>query len=67
VRLSTAIILNGRMCVDLNIFPVKLPFEMLTNECFQVYNNVSIRWTTHHPKGLTNLDVTMARLCDSFV
>ncbi|KAJ5360868.1 Transcriptional coactivator/pterin dehydratase [Penicillium concentricum] len=32
-----------------------------------VYNKVSIRWTTHHPKGLTNLDVVMAQLCDSYV
>ncbi|KGO74544.1 Transcriptional coactivator/pterin dehydratase [Penicillium italicum] len=31
------------------------------------YNKVSVRWTTHHPKGLTNLDVVMAQLCDSYV
>jgi hypothetical protein len=55
------------MYVALNVIPVKLRFEILTKEFFQVYNNVSIRWTTHHPKGLTDLDVSMARLCDSFV
>ncbi|KAJ5815911.1 Transcriptional coactivator/pterin dehydratase [Penicillium robsamsonii] len=36
-------------------------------EWTNVYNKVSIRWTTHHPKGLTNLDVVMAQLCDTYV
>ncbi|KAJ6143939.1 Transcriptional coactivator/pterin dehydratase [Penicillium samsonianum] len=36
-------------------------------EWINVYNKVSIRWTTHQPKGLTNLDVVMAQLCDSYV
>ncbi|KAJ5580876.1 Transcriptional coactivator/pterin dehydratase [Penicillium hetheringtonii] len=36
-------------------------------EWTNIYNNVSVRWTTHDPKGLTNLDVDMARLCDSYV
>ncbi|KAJ5301144.1 uncharacterized protein N7443_006146 [Penicillium atrosanguineum] len=36
-------------------------------EWTNIYNNVSIRWTTHDPKGLTSLDVNMAQLCDSYV
>ncbi|KAE8353318.1 hypothetical protein BDV28DRAFT_133383 [Aspergillus coremiiformis] len=35
-------------------------------EWSNVYDTVSIRWTTHRPKGLTPLDVQMARLCDSY-
>ncbi|OQE16074.1 hypothetical protein PENFLA_c029G07841 [Penicillium flavigenum] len=36
-------------------------------EWSNVYNKVSIRWTTHRPKGLTSLDVVAAQLCDSYV
>ncbi|OGM39541.1 pterin-4-alpha-carbinolamine dehydratase, partial [Aspergillus bombycis] len=35
-------------------------------EWSNVYNKVSIRWTTHQPKGLTRLDVQLAQLCDSY-
>ncbi|KNG85116.1 pterin-4-alpha-carbinolamine dehydratase [Aspergillus nomiae NRRL 13137] len=35
-------------------------------EWTNVYNKVSIRWTTHQPKGLTKLDVLLAQLCDSY-
>ncbi|KAE8373376.1 hypothetical protein BDV26DRAFT_69201 [Aspergillus bertholletiae] len=35
-------------------------------EWTNVYNKVSIRWTTHQPKGLTGLDVKLAQLCDSY-
>ncbi|RMZ40304.1 pterin-4-alpha-carbinolamine dehydratase [Aspergillus flavus] len=35
-------------------------------EWTNVYNKVSIRWTTHQPKGLTELDVKLAQLCDSY-
>ena len=41
-------------------FVVFLTFYM------QVYNKVSIRWTTHQPRGLTELDVKLAQLCDSY-
>ncbi|EGS21406.1 uncharacterized protein CTHT_0032640 [Thermochaetoides thermophila DSM 1495] len=30
----------------------------------QVYNTTFIRWTTHHPKGLSAKDIEMAALCD---
>ncbi|KAJ5511564.1 Transcriptional coactivator/pterin dehydratase [Penicillium expansum] len=36
-------------------------------EWTNVYNKVSVRWTTHDPKGLTKLDVVMAQVCDSYV
>lgn len=39
----------------------------VADEMLNVYNKVSIRWTTDHLKGLTNLDVVMAQLCDSYV
>lgn len=29
-----------------------------------VYNRVSIEWTTHDPKGLSIKDVEMAEFCD---
>ncbi|EEQ31489.1 putative 4a-hydroxytetrahydrobiopterin dehydratase [Microsporum canis] len=35
-------------------------------EWTNVYNKVSIRWTTHQPKGLTELDVKLAKLCDDY-
>ncbi|KAE8158857.1 hypothetical protein BDV40DRAFT_274772 [Aspergillus tamarii] len=35
-------------------------------EWTNVYNKVSIRWTTHQPRGLTELDVKLAQLCDSY-
>jgi 4a-hydroxytetrahydrobiopterin dehydratase len=31
----------------------------------QVYNTTFVRWTTHHPPGLSVLDVNMAAFCDS--
>ena len=31
----------------------------------QVYNSTFVRWTTHSPKGLSKLDVEMAKICDS--
>jgi len=30
----------------------------------QVYNTTFIRWTTHHPKGLSEKDIELATLCD---
>jgi 4a-hydroxytetrahydrobiopterin dehydratase len=39
----------------------------LADKILKVYNKVSIRWTTHRPKGLTSLDVVAAQLCDSYV
>ena len=30
-----------------------------------VYNRVEITWTTHDAGGLTELDITLARACDS--
>ncbi|KAG5950084.1 hypothetical protein E4U53_005507, partial [Claviceps sorghi] len=30
-----------------------------------VYNTTFIRWTTHSPKGLSEMDVSLAALCDS--
>ncbi|EFR00366.1 hypothetical protein MGYG_03368 [Nannizzia gypsea CBS 118893] len=35
-------------------------------EWTNVYNTVHIRWTTHQPNGLTDLDVKMANLCDGY-
>ncbi|KAK2873578.1 hypothetical protein FQN49_002265 [Arthroderma sp. PD_2] len=35
-------------------------------EWTNVYNKVTIRWTTHRPKGLTVLDVKLAKLCDDY-
>ena len=29
-----------------------------------VYNEVVVRWTTHHPRGISYKDVHMARFCD---
>ncbi|PHH64821.1 hypothetical protein CDD81_3887 [Ophiocordyceps australis] len=34
-------------------------------EWSNVYNAVFVRWTTHHPRGLSSNDVVMAALCDS--
>lgn len=31
----------------------------------QVYRNVTIRWTTHVPRGMTMKDIRMAEYCDS--
>lgn len=45
-----------------------IPFSNYpTDEMLKVYNKVSVRWTTHDPKGLTKLDVVMAQVCDSYV
>ncbi len=30
----------------------------------QVYNTVFVRWTTHHPRGLSAKDIDMAAACD---
>lgn len=35
-------------------------------EWSNVYNRVTIRWTTHSSGGLTNLDLRLARSCDRF-
>jgi 4a-hydroxytetrahydrobiopterin dehydratase len=29
-----------------------------------VFNTTFIRWTTHHPKGLSEKDIELATLCD---
>ncbi|KFY16157.1 hypothetical protein V492_01527, partial [Pseudogymnoascus sp. VKM F-4246] len=34
-------------------------------EWSNVYNTTLIRWTTHHPAGLSEADVQMAAFCDS--
>lgn len=39
----------------------------VADEMLKVYNKVSIRWMTDHPKGMTNLGVVMAQLCGSHV
>lgn len=36
-------------------------------EWSNVYNRVTIRWTTHSEGGVTDLDLKLARLCDRFV
>ena len=36
-----------------------------TNIPAQVYRNVTIRWTTHVPRGLSMKDIRMAEFCDS--
>ncbi len=33
-------------------------------EWSNVYNRVEITWTTHSTKGLSNLDLEMAQICD---
>ncbi|KAK4155781.1 pterin 4 alpha carbinolamine dehydratase-domain-containing protein [Chaetomidium leptoderma] len=33
-------------------------------EWSNVFNTTFIRWTTHHPKGLSALDVELAAICD---
>jgi 4a-hydroxytetrahydrobiopterin dehydratase len=35
-------------------------------EWSNVYNRVTIRWTTHSEGGVTDLDLKLARLCDRF-
>lgn len=30
----------------------------------KTYNTTYIRWTTHHPRGLSSLDLRLARKCD---
>jgi len=32
----------------------------------QVYNKVTIKWTTHSARALTEKDTDMARACDEF-
>ncbi|KAL2262662.1 hypothetical protein VTK26DRAFT_532 [Humicola hyalothermophila] len=34
-------------------------------EWSNVFNATFIRWTTHHPKGLSDKDIEMAAICDS--
>jgi len=34
-------------------------------EWSNVYNTTFIRWTTHHPKGLSAKDIELASICDS--
>jgi 4a-hydroxytetrahydrobiopterin dehydratase len=34
-------------------------------EWSNVFNTTFIRWTTHHPKGLSEKDVDLAAACDS--
>lgn len=36
-------------------------------EWSNVYNRVTIRWTTHSEGGVTDLDIKLARFCDRFV
>ena len=36
-------------------------------EWSNVYNRVTVRWTTHSEGGVTDLDLKLARLCDRFV
>ena len=36
-------------------------------EWSNVYNRVTVRWTTHSDGGVTDLDLKLARLCDRFV
>lgn len=36
-------------------------------EWSNVYNRVTIRWTTHSEGGVTELDVKLARACSRFV
>ena len=33
-------------------------------EWTNIYNRTHVRWTTHHPEGLSARDVQMARFCD---
>ena len=35
-------------------------------EWFNVYNRVTLRWTTHSVGGVSALDVKLAKKCDSF-
>lgn len=34
-------------------------------EWTNIYNHTRIRWTTHNPRGLSELDTKMAAFCDS--
>ncbi|KAH7375826.1 pterin-4-alpha-carbinolamine dehydratase family protein [Plectosphaerella cucumerina] len=34
-------------------------------EWSNVYNTTFIRWTTHNPQGLSDMDVTLASICDA--
>lgn len=36
-------------------------------EWSNIYNQVTIRWTTHSSDGLTDLDLRLARSCEKFV
>ncbi|PHH83666.1 hypothetical protein CDD82_5424 [Ophiocordyceps australis] len=31
----------------------------------RVFNTLFVRWTTHHPRGLSSKDIAMAALCDA--
>lgn len=33
-------------------------------EWSNIYNQTTIRWTTHNPEGLSHRDITMAKFCD---
>jgi len=33
-------------------------------EWTNIYNKTHIIWTTHQPRGLSEKDITMARICD---
>ena len=48
---------------------VALPAERQNHhpEWSNVYNRVTIRWTTHSEGGVTELDVKLARACSRFV
>ena len=35
-------------------------------EWSNVYNRVTVRWTTHSEGGVTDLDLKLARLCERF-
>ncbi|TWU76450.1 hypothetical protein ED733_007105 [Metarhizium rileyi] len=34
-------------------------------EWSNVYNTTFIRWTTHHPRGLSEKDISLAGMCDA--
>jgi 4a-hydroxytetrahydrobiopterin dehydratase len=36
---------------------------MLTGE-LQRIGSVDVHWTTHHPRGLTDKDISMAQFCE---
>lgn len=48
---------------NVRFLPSPISFKRHPNIC-QVYNTTFIRWTTHHPAGLSQLDVDLAAFCD---